>query len=191
MIGLLATSASRMPNALLATIYYLRWSYRFGSFPFRCRLESPDNITNAKAIHFGKKVTISKGSRLEAIGKWDGKTPKLIIGDYTTILYYFHCGAALSVNIGRNVLIASRVYITDHDHVFDDPVLSAQENSALRCAPVVIGDGCWIGEGAVILKGVTIGERAVVGANAVVTRDVPPWTIVGGIPARVIRTIEP
>ena len=48
----------------------------------------------------------------------------------------------------------------------------------------------WLGEGCVILKGVTVGERAVVGANAVVTKDVPPFTVVGGVPARVIRKIN-
>jgi acetyltransferase-like isoleucine patch superfamily enzyme len=178
-------------NALIVTLYYLRWSWRFGSFPFRCRLGTPDNLVNPKAIHFGRKVQIYKGSRLEAIGNTDSKVPKLIIGDNTKIMYYFHCGAAASVRIGRNVLIASRVYITDHDHVFDDPILSAQQNPRISCAPVVIEDGCWIGEGAVILKGLTIGERSVVGANAVVTRDVPPWTLVAGIPAQVIRRIVP
>jgi acetyltransferase-like isoleucine patch superfamily enzyme len=54
----------------------------------------------------------------------------------------------------------------------------------------VIEDEVWIGEGAVILKGVTVGRRAVIGANAVVTKDVAPYTVVGGIPARVIKKIE-
>jgi acetyltransferase-like isoleucine patch superfamily enzyme len=56
--------------------------------------------------------------------------------------------------------------------------------------PVVIGDGAWLGEGCVILKGVKVGQRAVIGANAVVTKDVPSFAIVGGIPARVIRIID-
>jgi acetyltransferase-like isoleucine patch superfamily enzyme len=55
---------------------------------------------------------------------------------------------------------------------------------------VVIGDGAWLGEGCVILKGVKVGQRAVIGANAVVTKDVPSFAIVGGIPARVIRIID-
>jgi acetyltransferase-like isoleucine patch superfamily enzyme len=57
--------------------------------------------------------------------------------------------------------------------------------------PVVIEDGVWIGEGACILPGVRIGRHAIVGANAVVTRDVPPYTIVGGVPARPLKTLPP
>lgn len=116
--------------------------------------------------------------------------PKLEIGDNTVIHLNFHCGAAESVKIGRDVLIAGGVYITDHDHVFDDPNFPARWTHELVTKPVVIGDGAWLGEGCVILKGVTVGRRAVIGANAVVTKDVPPFAIVGGIPARVIRIID-
>ncbi|MCK5898333.1 MAG: acyltransferase, partial [Methylococcales bacterium] len=101
-----------------------------------------------------------------------------------------HCGAAESVVIGKNVLIAGRVYISDHDHEIDDFERSPID-SGLKIAPVKIEDEVWIGEGVAILKGVTIGKRAVIGANAVVTKDVPSYTVVGGIPARVIRTITP
>jgi acetyltransferase-like isoleucine patch superfamily enzyme len=55
--------------------------------------------------------------------------------------------------------------------------------------PVIIEDGVWIGEGACVLPGVRVGRFAIVGANAVVTRDVPPYTVVGGVPARPIRTL--
>ena len=88
------------------------------------------------------------------------------------------------------MLISGRVYITDHDHVFDDPELPARKCHELRSAPVVIEDGAWLGEASVILKGVTVGYRAVVGANAVVTKDVPSYSVVAGVPARVIRKIS-
>jgi len=169
---------------------YVWWRPRFGRFGWRSRLERCDLLTNPRAIHIGEKVAIRKGARLEAVGPWDGKTPKLVIGDGTVIHLYFHCGAAQSVTIGRDVLIAGRVYISDHDHVFDDPELPARWAHGVRSAPVVIEDGVWLGEGCVILKGVRIGRRAVVGANAVVTKDVPPFTIVGGVPARIIRKID-
>ncbi|HUU15938.1 MAG TPA: acyltransferase [Sedimentisphaerales bacterium] len=147
-------------------------------------------LRNPRSISIGKKVLIRKGARLEAVGEPDGERPKITIGDGTAIQFYFHCGAAESVTIGKNVLISGRVYITDHDHVFDDPELPARNCSKLKSAPVVIEDGVWLGEGCVILKGVTVSERAVVGANAVVTKDVPPFTVVGGVPARVIRKID-
>jgi len=75
----------------------------------------------SKAHLYRKKVLIRKGARLETVDHCDGTKPKLIIGDNTSIHFYFHCGAAESVTIGNDVLIAGRVYITHHDHVFDEP----------------------------------------------------------------------
>lgn len=147
-------------------------------------------LTNPRAISIGKKVLIRKGARLEAVGHWDGKRPKIKIGDGTAIQFYFHCGAAESVTIGKNVLIGGRVYVSDHDHCFDNPMWPPRLNRKINSKPVVIEDGVWLGEGCAILKGVTIGRRAVVGANAVVTKDIPPFSIVGGIPARVIRQLD-
>ena len=182
------TSPRRFVNLCTALFNYFRWAWRFENFGFRSRLTKPDIITNPSGIRIGKRVSIWKGARIEAIG--GGENPKIEIGDGTNIHLYFHCGAAESVKIGRDVLIAGRVYITDHDHAFDDPVNPARWTEKLTSKPVVIEDGVWLGEGCVILKGVTVGTRSVVGANSVVTKDVPPFTIVGGVPARIIRKIE-
>jgi len=180
----------RAINLLKAICHFLRWSWRFHSFGWRSRLERCDMLINPRDIRIGRKVLIRKGARLEAVGS-SGSGLKIEIGDGTAIQFYFHCGAAKSVRIGKKVLIAGRVYITDHDHVFDDPEVPAASCSNLNCEPVVIGDGVWLGEGCAILKGVTVGQRAVVGANAVVTKDVTPFTVVGGVPARVLRKMDP
>jgi acetyltransferase-like isoleucine patch superfamily enzyme len=175
---------------MVTAVYnYLFWAWRFYSFGWKSRLGRCDMLTNPRAISIARGVQIRKGARLEAIGDWDGKLPKITIGERTAIQFHFHCGAAQSVTIGKDVLIAGRVYISDHDHVFDDPEKPAISCSKLSCKPVVIEDGVFLGQGCAILKGVTIGKRAIVGANAVVTKDVPPFTVVAGVPARVIRTI--
>ncbi len=166
---------------------YIKWHFRFYHFGWKSLLNKPDMLYNTKYISIGSKVTIHKSARIEAVRSGKNK-PIISIGDGTTIHLYFHCGAAESVSIGKNVLIASRVYISDHDHEFDNPDLPPCK-SGLKISPVIIEDGVWIGEGAAILKGVKIGKRAVIGANAVVTRDVPPYTIVGGVPAKVIRKV--
>ncbi len=185
------STARRCVNLAGAVWHYVRWRPRFHSFGWRSRLGRCDMLTNPRAISVGRNVLIRKGARLEAVGTDSSNGPKLIIGDGTAIQFYFHCGAAGRVTIGRNVLVGGRVYITDHDHSYDEPDLSARENPRLRVAPVEIGDGAFLGEGCVILKGVRVGKRAVVAANAVVTHDVPDFAVVAGIPARVIKTVSP
>jgi acetyltransferase-like isoleucine patch superfamily enzyme len=177
-------------NLLSACFHYLRWSWRFRNFGFKSRMVAPQILTNPRLVRVGKRVSIWKGARIEAFDASGETGPRLEIGDDTVIHLNFHCGAAESVKIGRDVLIAGGVYITDHDHVFDNPDLPARWADGLVTKPVVIGDGAWLGEGCVILKGVTVGRRAVIGANAVVTKDVPAGAVVGGIPARIIRTID-
>jgi maltose O-acetyltransferase len=82
--------------------------------------------------------------------------------------------------IGENVSISSGTWLVTGTHDMNDPLFPD------RYLPIVIGNYAWIGIRATILAGVTIGEGAVVMAGAMVTRDVPPYTVVGGVPARVI-----
>lgn len=183
------TFFKRATGFIQCCYHYLRYSFVFHSFGWRSVLIKPDLLTNTKLIAIGRGVEIRKGARLEAVGPLDVQKPKIVIGDGTSINLYFHCGAAESVTIGKNVSVAGRVYITDHDHEFEHPDLPTIK-AGLKVSPVVIEDEVWLGEGCAILKGVTIGKRAVVGANAVVTKDVPAFTVVGGVPARVIKKIS-
>lgn len=112
------------------------------------------------------------------------------IGKFTRIgknVYINHLCSFLdmgTITIGDNVLIGPKVNILSEEH----PVNPA-ERKALMVRPVVIKNGAWIGAGATILPGVTVGENSVVAAGAVVNKDVPDNTVVGGIPARVIKNI--
>lgn len=112
---------------------------------------------------------------------------RIIIGNGTSIQPYVHIGAVIGISIGRDVLIASGVYITDHDHYFEDPLLPPIGNGTVVASPVSIGDYTWIGERAMVLKGVTIGEHSIIGAGAIVTKDIPAYCCAAGSPARVIR----
>jgi len=102
-----------------------------------------------------------------------------VIGDYAIL------DGRNGIKIGNNVVLASHVSIWTEQHDHNDPWFRCDTQ---QHNPVVIGDRVWIGPNTVILHSVNIGEGAVVAAGAVVTHDVPPFTIVGGIPAKPIGT---
>lgn len=176
----------RLWRGIGAVINYARWSWRFGRFGFRSRISSPALLTNSSRVRIGKGVSIRKGSRIEVVSD----NGSIEIGDGTSIQFDFHCGAANRVVIGKDVLIAGKVYISDHDHVFDHRDLPPRLCRDLVSSPVIIEDGVWLGEGCVVLKGVRIGWRSVVGANAVVTKSVPEGCVVCGVPAKIVRRIS-
>lgn len=89
------------------------------------------------------------------------------------------------ITIGDGVMLGHNVVLATATHD-----LAPSKSRKLHYKPIVIGDNAWIGSNSVILQGVTIGEWAVVAAGAVVTKDVEPYTVVGGIPAKFIRKVE-
>lgn len=115
---------------------------------------------------------------------------KIIIGDNVGISGSTIC-ATTSVTIGDNVLIGSGCLISDTDsHPIDWEDRLYDRNEKTRKAPIVIEDNVFIGARSIILKGITVGEGAVIGAGSVVSKDVPPYSIVCGNPARVVKTLN-
>jgi acetyltransferase-like isoleucine patch superfamily enzyme len=108
------------------------------------------------------------------------------IGAYCILLPGVRIAAATSIEIGDNCMFATGCYVTDadwHDH-YDRTAAPG------KTRPIVLGNNVWIGDSAIVCKGVNIGENSIVGAGAVVTRDVPPNTIVAGNPARPIKQLD-
>ncbi len=91
------------------------------------------------------------------------------------------------IEIGSNVMIAQAVTLRDTDHNFQRTNLPMIEQG-IETSPVVIEDDVWIGHGVTITKGVTVGKGSIIAAGAVVTKDIPRYSIVGGIPAKVIKS---
>lgn len=118
----------------------------------------------------------------------DGQ-PTLRIGDGSYIGHYCQINAWREVSIGKDVLIADRVFISDADHTYDDVNVPIKLQGDAFAGAVILTDGCWVGIGAVILPGVVIGRNAVIGANSVVTHDVPDFAVVGGSPARLLHSM--
>ncbi len=110
------------------------------------------------------------------------------IGDYTRI--GIHCTVIGPVCIGSHVNLAQGITVTALNHNFGDAARRIDEQG-VSTKPVVIDDDVWIGANAVILPGVTIGSHCVIAAGAVVTKDVPDYTLAGGVPAKIIKDLSP
>jgi acetyltransferase-like isoleucine patch superfamily enzyme len=139
----------------------------------RVRMREPKRVTmGARAMIFPYAYLKCAGGSIE-------------IGENSSIGDYSYINSARRVCVGRNVLIAPSCHITDANHGLSaDRPIRVQPRVA---SPVHIADDVWLGAGAKVLSGVELGEGAIVAAGAVVTEDVPPGAIVGGVPARFIR----
>jgi acetyltransferase-like isoleucine patch superfamily enzyme len=147
----------------------------------RVRLDNPGR---RGAIDFGERVNII--GRIVPVEIAVRPGARVAIGDGTFVNYGVSISACAAVAIGAGCQIGQYAIIQDND--YHDLVDKRREPPS---RPVVIEDRVWIGARAIVLRGVRIGHDAVVGAGSVVTRDVPPWTIVAGAPARVVRQIDP
>ena len=94
------------------------------------------------------------------------------------------------VEIGDHCMLANGCFVSDASHRYDDPEKPITWQGFHSKGPTRIGDNCWLGAHAVVTSGVSIGQRCVVGAGSVVTKDVEPYSIVAGSPAKLIRKIE-
>lgn len=168
---------------LLTKLFYPK--ARLIRFPFDCR--------NFKLMKLGKGFTTGRNCRIEV----EAKSDKIVleIGENVQLNDNVHITASHSLKIGNNVLIASKVYISDTSHgnyqglnqssCYEPPV-----KRILKSQSVVIGDNVWLGDGVCVLPGVHIGFGSIVGANSVVTKDIPANSIAVGIPARVIKIYD-
>jgi acetyltransferase-like isoleucine patch superfamily enzyme len=139
-------------------------------------------------VTIGDDTLVMHGSILHVYNFRGMKQSGITIGKNSLIGEYNVIRGQGGVTIGDRVYTSPFVQIVAVNHVFDDPNVPFVDQG-ITAEGIVIEDDVWIGSGAVITDGVRIGQGAVVAGGAVVTRDVPPHTIVGGVPAKVIRTI--
>jgi lipopolysaccharide O-acetyltransferase len=134
---------------------------------------------------------------LEAIRRYNDQvfSPKVSIGTHVCISRGVHIAATHFVEIGENVLIGSKVIITDHNHgqysrEHTSPIIAPALRPLHHNRRVVIGRNVWLSDGVVVTPGSSIGEGAVIGANSVVRGNIPPFTIAVGVPAKVFRIYD-
>jgi lipopolysaccharide O-acetyltransferase len=170
----------------------------------------PIYIRGKKRISFGLNFTCGRFNRIDAFG--DNACIKF--GSNVQINDYNHIAAVSKISIGDNCLIASNVFISDHNHgVFSDrsfsgTILSHKFKNMKNCdhkhthpsksyafsdlstEPIIIGNNVWIGESVIILSGVKIGDGSIIGAGSVVTKDLDSQTIYAGNPAKKIKYFD-
>lgn len=151
----------------------------------------PIDIRNKKYINFGNEFTTGIGCRIEAYPI--NKKKVLHIGRNVQINDYVHITAMEKVSIGDNVLMASKIFISDCTHGSysgddnDSNPDSVPIDRPLSSKPIIIEDNVWLGEFVSVLPGVTIGKGTIVGANSVVSKDLPKYVIAVGSPAKPIK----
>ncbi len=133
-----------------------------------------------------RKFSLGQYSVIESYSCINNAVGDVIIGDHTRI--GLHNTIIGPVTIGSHVNLAQGITVTALNHNFEDTEKRIDEQG-VSTNPVTIGDDIWIGANAVILPGVSIGHHSVIAAGAVVTKDVPPHSLVAGVPARIIRQI--
>lgn len=167
---------------------------RFGRIGAGTRLAFPQGTVFGEPwIELGAHCVIGEQVTLTAGLMPDldlGPEPILTLGDGVVLGRGSHVVADTRVTIGPDTYCGPYVYITSTNHSYDDPHEPIGRQWP-RMEPVVIGPGCWIGTGSVILPGTTLGRNVVVAAGAVVRGDVPDHAVVAGAPARVVRSWDP
>lgn len=154
-------------------------------------IRQPFDIRGKKYIELNSGFTCGFGCRLEAYP--ENKNEKvLIFGKNVQINDYVHITAREKVLIEDNVLIASKVFISDLDHGYyssnvDFDINIIPTKRELFSKPVIIHKNVWIGENVSILSGVEIGENSIIGAGSIVTKSIPMNTIAVGNPAKVVK----
>ena len=152
------------------TAAWLPISQRAG-FAQKLRLFWAKRIANC-----GKNVNIERGAFF---------TPGLSIGDNSGV--GIDCEVYGPVTIGKNVMMGPEVVIYTSGHRTDRTDIPMMAQGSTEAEPVTVGNDVWIGRRVMIMPGVTIGDGCVIGAGAVVTKNIPPYSVAGGVPAKVLK----
>ncbi|MDR3654053.1 MAG: DapH/DapD/GlmU-related protein [Paludibacter sp.] len=172
-----------------------RISARLSTFVPTILVKYPTYLKGGKYIKLGVDFRASYRFRIEAWDNYKGinYNPKIIIGDNVSFSDNCHIGAIDLIQIGNNVLFGSNVFITDHYHgksQLSDINKCPLDRPLFSKGPVIIEDGVWVGDSVSIMPNVTIGHSCIIGANSVVTKSFPPYCMIAGCPAKIIKNLN-
>lgn len=197
----LETITSKVVRALRGTLNRLKRWYKYTHFRMYAEFGEKLDISSRSDCSAERPGSITIGDNCRIYGRLQTQdSGEIRIGNNSCVYLDSVIGSVNSIRIGNCVIISNHVHIYDNNNHPTSPrrrhqmCLDGFEGDAWQwrhseSAPIVIGDDVWIGEYAAVLKGVTIGEGSIVASHAVVTKDVPPYTIAAGNPARVVKEI--
>ena len=177
---------------MLYSIYWLIARIIYGSrlnVGRRAKFRLGGTVKGGRNIYIGDDFFIGKGFLLSTWptnGKY-GEYGKLQIGNHVVAQERVRISVAKSIVIGNYVLFGSDILVIDNNHGMDASSEINYMDQEISSEPVIIGDGCWIGDKSSILPGSVIGEKCIIGANSVVTGKIPAYTIAVGAPAKPIK----
>ncbi len=154
------------------------------------------NTSNQQYIKIGNNVNIGSFCRITVSTEFGGHKVKsahkirLTIGNNVDVGNNTFISANNNVKIGDHVIMSAYVFITDHDHGFEDITKNLHQQPITNGGNTIIEDNVFLGVKSTVLKNVTIGRHSVVAANAVVTKNVPAYSIVAGNPAKIIKKLK-
>ena len=143
-------------------------------------------VDGKENISIQKNVVVQKMSWIAAVPLTNTTVCRLSIGEGSIIGNFNHIYATGEIEIGKKVLTADKVFISDNLHNYEDINIPIMDQGIKQLSKVSIGDGAWLGEN-VCIVGANVGRNSIIGANSVVTKDIPDFCIAVGSPARVIK----
>lgn len=144
------------------------------------------NALSYKGVIIGNNFTLGKYSIIECTGVLRDVGNSLVIGDNVGMNHYCFIGVRGDIRIGNDVIFGPRVSIFSENHNFADPSKLINEQGVTK-GKTIIGNDVWIGANVSIMSNVNIGDGCVIAAGAIVTKDIPPYSIAAGVPAKVIK----
>ena len=175
-------------------VYSLWIQLEFGKVGRNVYIGKIDLLKGAQYISLADNVSISERCIIEVYDSYHEQkfAPILTIGTNSHIGDDGHITCINRVQIGNNVLMGRKIFITDNAHGASERDLldtAPNKRPLTSKGPVIIEDNVWIGEMVCIMPGVRIGKGSIIGANAVVTKDIPPYSVAAGNPARIIKQL--
>lgn len=162
------------------------FSVLYKGFHFPLIIRKGGKFKNLRYLYAGKKLVLDDHVEL-FINPQKGEMARLYLGNNVSIGRYSSIGCSREVIIEDDVTLAPYVHITDRNHEYEDIEIPIVSQPVKNKSKIIIGSQSWLGYGVQIMPGVKIGKHCVIAAGSVVTKNIPSYSVAGGIPAKVIK----